>query len=56
MIFRRLDARTVVALMDDHETEIMRVVLPEGGATTEELMKFTDYLLKQVAATKVLSS
>lgn len=56
MIFRRLDSRTVVALMDDHETEIMRVVLPEGGATTDELMKFTNYLLKQVAGSKAQAS
>lgn len=48
MICRRLDARTVVFLADDHETEIARFVLPEGGVTMVEMDAFCEHLRREV--------
>lgn len=47
MIFLRLDARTVVFLADDHETEIARVVLPEGGVAASEMEAFVEHLMRE---------
>ena len=47
MIFRRIDARTVAFLADDHETEIGRIVLPEGGVTAAEMQQFIEHLQRE---------
>lgn len=47
MIFRRIDNRTVVFLDDDHETEVGRVVLPEGGATMAEMDSLVEHLKRE---------
>ncbi len=47
MICRQLDARTHQFLEDDGETEVARVVLPEGGCTIAELERFLEYLKRE---------
>jgi hypothetical protein len=47
VIFRRLDARTIAIVADDQETEIGRVVLPEGGCTSAEIERFIDHLKRE---------
>ena len=47
MIIRRIDNRTLVILAKDHETEIGRVVLPEGGASIAEIERFIDHLKRE---------
>ena len=46
MMFQRLDKRTLAILADDQETEIGRVILPEG-VTTAELEKFIAHLKRE---------
>lgn len=56
MIIRRPDARTIVFLDDDGETERARFVLPEGGCTTEELMRFGEHLVREARRSEAGSS
>lgn len=56
MIFRKVDARTVVFVADDHETELCRVVLPSGRVSAEEMAQFIEHFMKESKSRQVWPS